>query len=61
MQFVHLIPITFDLQVHTPIEVQDVEEDPVLLHPQAVKETICSMYYKYIMALTVTVWIVVIS
>ena len=33
----HLAPEKFDLQVHTPLEEQDVEDDPELLHPQAEK------------------------
>ena len=28
MQVVHLVPSTFDLQEHTPLELQDVEVDP---------------------------------
>ena len=31
----HLVPTTFDLQVHTPLELHDVEVDPEELHPHA--------------------------
>ena len=31
------MPTTFDLQVHTPLELHDVEVDPEELHPHAEK------------------------
>ena len=33
----HFVPEKFDLQVHTPLDEQEVEDDPELLHPQAEK------------------------
>ena len=33
----HLVPTTFDLQVHSPIALHDVIEDPEELHPHAEK------------------------
>ena len=33
----HLVPEKFDLQLHTPLELHDVEVDPDVLHPQAEK------------------------
>ena len=32
-----MLPLTFDLQEHTPLELHDVEVDPEVLHPQAEK------------------------
>ena len=31
----HLVPTTFNLQVHTPLELHDVDVDPEELHPHA--------------------------
>ena len=33
----HLVPEKFDLHVHAPLDVHDVDEAPELLQPQAVK------------------------
>ena len=39
---VHLVPTTFGTQVHSPLLLHDIEEDPEVLHPHAEKS------FKYI-------------
>ena len=59
MQVAHLVPLTFDLQVHSPLELQDVEIEPDMLQSQAVKEWSSDLHKELIIFLTIAVWIVI--
>ena len=56
----HLVPEKFDLHVHAPLDVHDVDEAPELLHPQAVKvwkKQVAIYTIFFIFFLTVAIWI----
>ena len=40
----HLLPSKFGLQVHIPLDVHEVEDEPELLHPQARKVVLKKLY-----------------